>query len=117
MDLAMGISGLRVIPDGSNLVFRAYFGIRHLSASDGTPTNAVYGVTNMILRIIKDKQPTHIGFVLDAGGKNFRHELYPEYKANRPPPPEDLVVQFPIVRQAIEALAIPLVVVEGVDNK
>ncbi|MBW1811826.1 MAG: DNA polymerase I, partial [Deltaproteobacteria bacterium] len=101
--------------DGSNLVFRAYYGIRHLSASDGTPTNAVYGVTNMILRIIKDKEPTHIGFVLDAEGKNFRHELYPEYKANRPPPPEDLVVQFPLVHQAIEALSIPLVVVEGVE--
>ena len=96
--------------DGSGYLFRAYHAIRHLSNSQGVATNAVFGVTRMLLKLLDDVQPTHIGVVMDAGGKNFRHEAFPDYKANRPPAPEDLKAQIPMVHRAIEALALPLLV-------
>jgi DNA polymerase I len=101
--------------DGFNMIFRAFYGVGHLSNSEGVPTNAVFGVTRMILRLLNDKQPTHIAVVLDASGPNFRHELFPEYKANRPPPPEELKVQFPLVKEALDALALRVVVEPGVE--
>ncbi len=99
--------------DGSGYLFRAYHAIQYLSRSDGTPTNAVFGVTRMLLKMLDDRAPEHVAVVMDPPGKNFRHELYPEYKANRPPAPEDLKVQFPLVQRAIEALALPVVVEPG----
>ncbi len=101
--------------DGSNLVFRAFYGIRHLVNSQGRPTNAVYGVTRMILRLLKEEDPSHIAVVLDAGGGTFRNEIYPEYKAHRPPVPDELKEQFPLVARAIEALAVPLIIKKGVE--
>jgi len=101
--------------DGSSYIHRAFHAIRHLSTRDGTPTNAVYGVTQMLLKLIKDRAPSHLAVVFDAGGKNFRHRMYPAYKANRPPAPEELKVQFPLVREAVEAFDLPLVEVEGVE--
>ncbi len=101
--------------DGSSYIFRAYYAIRHLSTSKGVATNAVFGVTQMLLRLLNDKNPTHIGIVLDAGGKTFRHDLYEDYKANRPPPPEDLKQQFPLVKEAIQSLNLRLVEVAGVE--
>ncbi|MBN2498803.1 MAG: DNA polymerase I [Deltaproteobacteria bacterium] len=95
--------------DGSAYVFRAYHAIQHLSNSAGTPTNAVFGVTRMLLKLLEDEDPGHVVVVMDAPGKTFRHETYPDYKANRPPPPEDLAVQFELVRRAIRALNLPMI--------
>ena len=99
--------------DGHSYIFRAFHGIRHLSTRGGAPTNAVYGVAKMLLRLLDDKDPSHVAVVLDAGGKNFRHEMYPEYKANRPPAPEDLKTQIPLVKEVIQALSLPLLQEQG----
>ena len=74
--------------------------------SDGTPVGAVYGFTSMLMRLLLDMEPSHVVVVFDAGSKNHRHKLYPDYKAHRPPAPEDLVPQFPLVREAAKALNI-----------
>ncbi len=102
--------------DGFNLIFRAFYAIKQdMTAPDGTPVNAVFGTTRMILALLKKEDPEHFAVVLDAGGKTFRHEMYPDYKANRPPAPEELKVQFPLVKEAVEALALPLIIREGVE--
>jgi DNA polymerase I len=102
--------------DGSSYMFRAFHGIQHLSTRDGLPVNAVFGVTKMLLKLLRDEDPAHIAVVMDKGGKNFRHEMFPEYKANRPPVPEELKVQMPIVRRAIEALNLPMVELAGYEG-
>jgi len=99
--------------DGHSYIFRAFHAIRHLSNRSGTPTNAVYGVTKMLLKLVEEKDPSHVAVVLDAGGKNFRHEMFPEYKANRPPAPEELKIQIPLVKEVIQALNLPLLQEEG----
>jgi len=102
--------------DGFNLIFRAFYAIKQdMTAPDGTPVNAVFGTTRMILALLKKEDPEHFAVVLDSGGKTFRHEMYPDYKANRPPAPEELKVQFPLVKEAVEALALPLIIREGVE--
>lgn len=90
--------------DGYGFIFRAYHALPPLSRADGTPVGAVLGFVNMLVKILASLQVTHLAIVFDSGGKNFRHEIYPEYKANRPPCPEDLKPQFPIIREASEAL-------------
>jgi DNA polymerase-1 len=99
--------------DGHSYIFRAFHAIRHLSTRSGTPTNAVYGVAKMLLKLVEQKEPSHVAVVLDAGGKNFRHEMFPDYKANRPPAPEELKVQIPMVKEVIQALSLPLLQEEG----
>lgn len=93
-----------VLIDGYNFLFRAYYAIRHLTRSDGLPTGALFGFTRMLMNILVDIHSTHMAVVFDTGKKNFRHKIYPKYKANRPPAPEDLVPQFPLAREAVEAL-------------
>jgi len=99
--------------DGSSYIFRAYYAIRHLSNSKGFPTNAVYGFTSMLFKFLKDYEPTHLGIVFDSKGKTFRDEIYPEYKANRSEPPEDLVPQFEKIFEMVDAFNIPQVQLEG----
>ncbi|MBW2355925.1 MAG: hypothetical protein JRF23_03995, partial [Deltaproteobacteria bacterium] len=76
--------------DGSAYIYRAFHAIRSLSNSRGMPTNAVYGFARMILKLMEERQPTHVVMLFDARGPTFRHEIYPGYKANRPPMPEAL---------------------------
>ena len=93
-----------VLIDASGFIFRAYHAIQSpLTNSQGTPVAAVYGFTQMLLKQIDDLNPDHIAVIFDSARETFRNEIAPDYKANRPEPPEDLVVQFSLVRQATEA--------------
>ncbi len=99
--------------DASSYIHRAFHAIRNLSTSDGVPTGAVYGFVQMLLKVMKEAEPSHLAVVYDAKGPTFRHKLYPEYKANRPPLDPALKTQLPLVRQVVTALNLPAVEVEG----
>ena len=104
-----------ILVDGSSYLFRAFHALPPLSNSRGEPTGATVGVINMLRRLIADYRPTHIAVVFDAPGKTFRDELYPEYKANRPPMPEELREQIEPTLEIIRAMGLPLLIVEGVE--
>ncbi|HUB06401.1 MAG TPA: DNA polymerase I [Myxococcales bacterium] len=104
-----------ILIDGSAYIFRAYHAVPHLSNRQGVPTNAVYGFTNMLLKALREAQPTHVAIALDRDGDTFRHQIDPQYKANRSEPPDDLKPQFGLVRKVIEALNVPLLEVPGVE--
>jgi DNA polymerase-1 len=99
--------------DGSGFIFRAYHALPPLTTSDGTPTNAVSGFTSMLLKLIDDTDASHVAVILDAARKSFRNDIYPEYKAHRPPAPEDLVPQFPLIRDAVRAMNVACIEREG----
>jgi DNA polymerase-1 len=101
--------------DGSSYIYRAYHAIRSLSTRTGFPTNAIFGFANMLLKVLRDHQPTYTAMVLDAPGPTFRHEIYPEYKANRPPMPDDLVLQMPRIDDVIAAFRVPSIRIPGVE--
>ncbi|MES2677151.1 MAG: DNA polymerase I [Pseudomonadota bacterium] len=90
--------------DGYGFVFRAFHSLPPLTRADGTPVGAVYGFTNMLIKLLANLQVSHIAVVFDSGSKTFRNDMYPAYKANRPPCPPELIPQFPIVREVAEAL-------------
>jgi len=90
--------------DAYGFVFRAYHSLPPLLRKDQTPVGAVFGFTNMLIKLLAGLNVSHVAVVFDSGGKTFRNDIYPEYKANRPPCPEDLKPQFAIVRQATQAL-------------
>lgn len=104
-----------VLVDGSSYLFRAYYALPPLTNSQGQPTGAVYGVLNMLKRLLKDHAPEHIAVVFDAKGKTFRHDLYADYKANRAVMPEELASQIPLLHDAIRAMGFPLVIESGVE--
>ena len=104
-----------VLVDGSYYLFRAYHAMPGLTNAKNEPTGAIYGVINMLRRLIKDESPDYFAVVFDAKGKSFRHDLYPEYKANRPPAPADLVVQIEPLHEIIRALGVPLLLIDGVE--
>jgi len=95
--------------DGSHTIFRAYHALPHLSTRQGVPTNAVYGFTTMLLRAIREGNPTHLAVAFDEEAKAKRSEVYSGYKATRGAPPEDLTPQFPLVRRVLEALRVPAI--------
>ncbi|OGQ48014.1 MAG: DNA polymerase I [Deltaproteobacteria bacterium RIFCSPLOWO2_02_FULL_46_8] len=99
--------------DGSGYIFRAYYAIRSLATSKGFPTNAIYGFTQMILKLAKEVQPTYWAIVFDSIEPTFRDELYEKYKANRSEPPDDLVPQFPFIPKVVEAMNVPMFVKPG----
>ena len=104
--------------DGSGFIFRAYHALPPLTRrSDGLPIGAVSGFCNMLFKFVEDQKgadaPTHVAVVFDHKGKTFRSDIYPEYKANRPPAPEDLVPQFPLTRDATRAFNLACLEVEG----
>ncbi len=99
--------------DGSSYIHRAYHAIRNLANSSGLPTNAVYGFVRMLLKLVKDEEPSYLAVVFDAKGKTFRHDLYEEYKANRPSAPEDLIVQIPYIKRIVRGLNLNMLEMEG----
>ncbi|TNE58138.1 MAG: DNA polymerase I [Sphingomonadales bacterium] len=105
--------------DGSSYIFRAYHRLPPLTDPQGTPVGAVYGYTTMLWKLAEDLDkadgPTHLAVILDAGSKSFRNDIYPEYKANRPPAPEDLVPQFPLIRDATRAFSLPCIEEQGLE--
>ncbi len=105
-----------VLVDGSSYLFRAYHarGV-NLSSPDGRPTHVIYLVLNMLNKLVQDEQPDLIAVVFDAKGKTFRNDIYPEYKANRPPMPDDLREQIEPLHELIKARGLPLVCVGGVE--
>ena len=101
--------------DASAFAYRAFFAIRGLTNSKGQPTNAVYGFARILLKLLREHDPSHVAVVFDAPGKTFRDDLYPEYKANRQAMPEELSSQFPILRDLVKAFNIPIFLQEGVE--
>ena len=99
--------------DGSSYIYRAFYGVRHLSTSTGIPTNAIYGFGNMLKRVLRERNPIYMAIALDAPGPTFRHDLSPDYKANRPRMPEDLSAQIPFIKRLITALGIPYMEIPG----
>ena len=104
-----------ILIDGSSYLYRAFHALPPLTNSHGEPTGAVYGVINMIRKLIADYDPEYVAVIFDAKGKSFRHAIYPPYKANRPIMPPDLQVQVEPLRELIKAMGLPLLVIEGVE--
>jgi len=99
--------------DGSGYIFRAFHALPPLTRPDGTPVGAVYGFTQMLMKLIEDTDADAIAVIFDAARETFRNEIYPAYKANRPEPPEELVPQFALVRDAVRAFNLPAVEMRG----
>ncbi|MYD78364.1 MAG: DNA polymerase I, partial [Gammaproteobacteria bacterium] len=100
--------------DGTAYVYRAFHST-DLSTSSGEPTGAVYGVGNMLRRVIREHEPDYLVAVFDAKGKTFRHDLYEEYKANRPPMPDDLRSQYDLIKEMVVAMGIKSISIPGVE--
>ena len=104
-----------ILIDGSSFLFRAYHAVPPLSNPKGEPTNAIYGVSNMLRKLINDYPTEYFTVVFDAPGKTFRNEIYDQYKAHRPPMPDDLRVQIEPLHQLIKAMGLPLIMESGVE--
>ncbi|MQX38442.1 DNA polymerase I [Roseospira navarrensis] len=99
--------------DGSGYIFRAYHSLPPMTRPDGTPVNAVLGFTNMLMKLLADMDAEHVAVIFDKGRKTFRNDIHPDYKGHRPDAPEDLVPQFPIIREAVRAFNVACVEMEG----
>ncbi|MEQ8395773.1 DNA polymerase I [Thalassobaculum sp.] len=99
--------------DGSGYIFRAYHALPPMNRPDGTPVNAVFGFSSMLVRLIDDLDADHVAVIFDAGRTTFRNEIYPEYKAQRPEAPEDLIPQFSLIRDATRAFNVPCIEMDG----
>ena len=99
--------------DGSGFIFRAFHALPPMTRADGTPVNAVYGFCTMLMRLLEDTDADRIAVIFDTSRKTFRSDIYPEYKAHRPPPPEDLVPQFDLIREATRAFNVPAIELAG----
>jgi DNA polymerase-1 len=102
-----------ILIDGSAYIFRAYYGLPPMNRADGTPINAVFGFTNMLVKLIEDYRDDKMIVIFDAARENFRNTIFKEYKANRGETPEDLIPQFEIIRQCVDAFNIPQLEIEG----
>ncbi len=112
-----------ILIDGSGFIFRAFHALPPMTRMDGTPVNAVFGFTNMLAKLLRDHGAgtevqsgaasfTHLAVIFDAGRTTFRNRIYDQYKATRPPPPDDLMPQFALVRDATAAFGVPAVELE-----
>lgn len=99
--------------DGSSYIFRAFFAIPPLSNAAGLPTNAIFGFTNILLKLLKQHRPEYVVVALDAGRETFRNDMYAEYKSNRPEAPAELIPQFPYFRKVLDVLNLPLLELPG----
>ena len=99
--------------DGSGYIFRAFFAIPPMTRGDGTPVNAVFGFTKMVMKLVADSDADAVAVIFDAGRKSFRNEIYPAYKAHRPEAPEELVPQFDLIREATRACNLPSIEMVG----
>ena len=99
--------------DGSGYIFRAFYALPPLTRADGTPTGAVYGFTQMVMKLVEDTDADAIAVIFDAARETFRNKIYPAYKANRAEPPEELIPQFALIREATRALNLPAVEMRG----
>jgi DNA polymerase-1 len=99
--------------DGSGFIFRAFHGLPMMTRPDGVPVNAVYGFTTMLMKLLSDNVGSHLAVIFDAGRTTFRNEIYPEYKAHRPEPPEELIPQFDLIRDAVKAFSVPSIEIPG----
>ncbi|MBC8394008.1 MAG: DNA polymerase I [Deltaproteobacteria bacterium] len=99
--------------DGTAYIHRAFHAIHELTNSKGLPTNAVFGFVRMLMKLMEDRAPEYAAMLFDAKGPTFRHQLYTEYKANRPPMPEDMSVQIPYIKEATKAFNLPVFEMQG----
>jgi len=104
-----------ILVDGSSYLFRAFHALPPLTSSSGQPTGAIYGVISMLKKLVSEYQPEHMAVVFDAKGKTFRNDLYKEYKAHRPPMPDDLRAQIKPIHQLVDALGFPRLVIPNVE--
>ncbi len=104
-----------ILVDGSSYLYRAYHAMPPLTNSDGESTGTIYGVINMLRKLIRDYKPEHMAVVFDAKGKTFRNDLYAEYKATRPPMPDDLREQIAPIHEIVKAMGLPLLCVDNVE--
>ena len=111
----MSQNNLFVVVDGSSYLFRAYHALPPLTNFTGEPTGAIVGVINMLNKLLSDHPPSHVAVVFDAPGKTFRNDLYADYKAHRPPMPDDLRVQIEPLQQIIRDMGLPLLIESGVE--
>src|SRR5207247_8213751 len=102
-----------VLIDANGLVYRAFFALPYFTTSKGRPTNAVYGFTNMLLKILDEEQPGHVAAAFDKAAPTFRHTQFKEYKATRQRMPDDLRPQIQTTKEILEALGIPIFEVDG----
>ena len=101
--------------DGHSLAYRAFFAlpVENFSTTTGQHTNAVYGFTSMLINVLRDEQPTHVGVAFDSPAQTFRLEEYPEYKAKRNKTPDEFKSQLPLIQEVLDALHIPHLEIEG----
>ena len=104
-----------LLVDGSSYLYRAFHALPDLRSSDGRPTGAIYGVLNMLQKLIKSERPDYLSVIFDTPAKTFRHDIFPDYKANRQKTPEDLIAQIEPLHQLIINLGLPLIAVDGVE--
>ena len=104
-----------LLVDGSSYLYRAFHALPDLRSSDGRPTGAIYGVLNMLQKLIKSERPDYLSVTFDTPVKTFRHDIFPDYKANRQKTPEDLIAQIEPLHQLIINLGLPLIAVDGVE--
>jgi DNA polymerase I len=104
-----------LLVDANGLVYRAFFALPYFTTHDGRPTNAVYGFTTMLLKVLDEEAPDFVAVAFDKPGPTFRHEAYTEYKATRPKMPDDLRSQIPLAHEVVEALRMPVLEIAGVE--
>ncbi|MBE6949457.1 MAG: DNA polymerase I [Ruminococcaceae bacterium] len=102
-----------MVLDGNSILNRAFYGVRPLNTKDGTPTNAVYGFLNILLKLLEDEKPDGLCVAFDLKAPTFRHKMYDGYKAQRKPMPEELAIQMPIIKDVLSAMNIPRLELEG----
>ena len=102
--------------DGSGFIFRAFHALPPLSTSTGHPVNALYGFITMVMKVLSENHKSHVAVIFDAARRTFRHDIYKDYKAHRPPPPPELIPQFFFIKRATDAMGIPAIEKEGYEG-